>query len=134
MLSAIAPNAQIGQAMMPPVNVFAMLFSGVMINVSSLPTAVKWIAEISFVRWVFEGLLVNQLTTDGSESFDCPQDSNSRCLRDGTEVLDLYSFGDDPLWTCYLMSLVTVFLFLIIGYYALWVNRIKYMHFQKERQ
>ena len=133
MLSAIAPNAQIGQAMMPPVNVFAMLFSGVMINVESLPVAVRWIANISFVRWVFEGLLLNQLKD--YSGFQCPEQTNSTCLfKTGEDVLELYSFQDGQLWLCYIMSLVTVALFLSVGYYALWANRIKYMPLGKASQ
>lgn len=122
MLSAIAPNAQIGQAMMPPVNVFAMLFSGVMINVDSLPVAVQWISKISFVRWIFEGLLVNQLQ---DATFTC--EGSGRCLSTGEDVLAVYSFENGTIGLCYAMTFVTIIGFLIVGYYFLWANRIKYM-------
>jgi ATP-binding cassette subfamily G (WHITE) protein 2 (SNQ2) len=95
-------------------NMFALiltLFAGYLIKCDDIPAYWKWAAEICFVRWIFEAVMVNewkQYDTDDAGS--------------GTgsgDVLEAYSFDDFGLADVVWISFLFIAGFLVISLYAL---------------
>jgi len=46
----------------PTFNVVFLIFSGILINTSSLPTGTKWLADISPIKWGVTAAALNEFT------------------------------------------------------------------------
>jgi len=93
-VSAIAPNTETALNLGPPCIIIALLFGGFYINVDSLPIVANWIPYMSFLKWTFEALCLNEFR---GETFTCDGGPEGACLRTGEQVLERLSFGDDTI-------------------------------------
>eukprot|EP01041_Mallomonas_annulata_P000442 gene442-792_t len=126
-ISAVSPSLAIANAMAAPVLIIFILFSGFYINLHSLPPGSDWVSYISFVKWAFESLAINEFS---GASFECSvvnlQQGN--CQQTGSDVLKRLSFQNG------LEMTVVPFIGLCIGYYiiayiCLCLNREKFLRF-----
>ena len=65
------------------------LFGGIYLNVDSIPKGAGWIKYIDFIYYAFSALAANEF--GGDVKFTCSE-GEIRCLENGREILELYSF------------------------------------------
>ena len=65
------------------------LFGGIYLNVDSIPKGAGWIKYIDFIYYAFSALAANEF--GGDVKFTCLE-GEIRCLENGREILELYSF------------------------------------------
>jgi len=65
------------------------LFGGIYLNVDSIPKGAGWIKYIDFIYYAFSALAANEF--GGDVQFTCLE-GEIRCLENGREILELYSF------------------------------------------
>jgi ATP-binding cassette subfamily G (WHITE) protein 2 len=87
-LAAATSDATIAFALFPLGFLFLSMFAGYGIPIDNVPNGWSWAPPVSYARWVFQGLMVNQF-----ESFD-GRSSTNQTKSDGDLVLDYYSFED----------------------------------------
>jgi len=44
----------------PPIIVVFVIYSGVFINNDSYPPGSEWLSKISFIKWAFSGVAINE--------------------------------------------------------------------------
>jgi len=85
-IGALAPDFEIGQAMAPPIIVIFVIYTGVFINNDSLPPGSEWLSYISFIKWAFAGITINEYTDkDDFEAFIN--------VAKPSDVLDMFGIG-----------------------------------------
>lgn len=88
MVAAGPKNEKIAITLMPMVNIILTMFGGFYINSDSLPAALRWIENISYMFWGFMSLAINNFEgTDGWGDTDGPPVS-------GDQVLNQYGIGN----------------------------------------
>jgi len=92
-LGVIAPDPQTAVALVPMVILPMMLFNGFTITVISCPDYFIWMIYISFLRWAFQILVLNEFK---GQEFTCDEDQeiNGQCRLDSGDTL-LANFGLD---------------------------------------
>jgi hypothetical protein len=60
-----------------------------LVNIESLPVVAEWIPYISFMRWAFQALCINEFK---GQTFSCSGGTGGACLPDGDAVLSSLSF------------------------------------------
>lgn len=89
-ISALMPNVEAALAMGPPLIIIALIFGGFYINISSLPIVANWIPYLSFLKWSFEALCINEFK---GETFECTHGPPGYCITSGDQVLENLTFG-----------------------------------------
>ena len=59
-LAAYTRNAELSFSIFPMIFIFLCNFCGYSVNIKNIPVLWTWAKYISFARWVFEGLIVNE--------------------------------------------------------------------------
>ncbi|KAJ8598608.1 hypothetical protein CTAYLR_001713 [Chrysophaeum taylorii] len=91
-LSVTLERPEMAGQVAPAVTVLFVMFSGYFLNESSIPVYVRWLKYISFVRYTFQALAVNEFR---GESFSCGDVSEDQsCVRKGGLVLEALNFDD----------------------------------------
>lgn len=73
------------------------IFLGFYINSGNVPKGAGWIQEISFIRWGFQSLVINEFT---GLTLTCDDiRPGEPCVRTGEEVLARLSFQDGSVFT-----------------------------------
>jgi hypothetical protein len=90
-VSALAPNVELAQALGPLPIIVALIFGGFFINLKSLPTVADLLPYVSFLKWVFQSLAINEFT---DVTFKCDLPVSTMCANTGAEVLSRLTFTD----------------------------------------
>jgi ABC-type multidrug transport system ATPase subunit len=94
-LAAGTGSAQLAFALFPITFLFFSMFAGFTIPVKDVPAGWSWAPYISYARWVYQGLMVNEFDRHGD---------------DGEEVLDNYYFDNynkgNSIWIVFLFMLL----------------------------
>mmetsp|Transcript_1087 Transcript_1087/g.1754 ORF Transcript_1087/g.1754 Transcript_1087/m.1754 type:complete len:1273 (+) Transcript_1087:64-3882(+) len=102
-LAAATGSAQLAFAIFPVTFLFFSMFAGYTIPVEDVPAGWIWAPYVSYARWVYEGLMVNEF-----EQYD-----------DGDQVLEEFYFDDfnkgDAIW----ITIMFMFGMMIAAYFAL---------------
>ena len=122
-ISSLSPSVDIATALAPPLNVIFFLFAGVFINLSDLPKIAQWFPYISFIRWGFQGLVINEFS---GQEFICDENEDTRCLKTGNDVLEMYSLNNGSIAFSCIMLVVIWFVFILLGYFMLLFGKQKY--------
>ena len=61
LLSAYCSSPQSALGLYPPTFMFLSMFAGFSILIDDIPSHWKWASDVSYVRWVFEGLCKNEV-------------------------------------------------------------------------
>ena len=78
-MAAGTQSAEVSFALFPMTFIFLTQFTGYSIPIDNIPKGWKWASYVSFPRWTFEGLMVNDFGNRGAQ---------------GDEVLNYYGFGN----------------------------------------
>ena len=92
-----------------------LLASGYFLNEESIPSWLIWLKAVSFIRYAFTALCINEFK---EAEFDCPYDPTNEtapvgvppCL-DGDGLLSNLNFGNDSVWfacVCNVIILVSL--------------------------
>lgn len=123
-IGAIAPTVEGASALGTPVIIIMVLFGGFYINVDALPIVANWLPYLSFLRWTYQALLVNEFI--GLE-FSCGNSNTGACIKTGEEVISNLGFGDSTPQPG-VFGLAMVFLGLLaLLLFILEVSRMTYM-------
>ena len=89
-VSAAAPSIQIAASSAPVCMVLMLLLGGFYVNTANIPDWCRWVSHISFVRWSFAALAINEFR---GLAIDCPPRSavTADCARSGDQVLSRLS-------------------------------------------
>jgi len=88
-VSAAAPNVELAQALGPLPIILSLIFGGFFINLDSLPAVAEFLPYISFLKWVFQSLAINEFT---DVVFKCDLTPATMCANTGAEVLNRLTF------------------------------------------
>jgi len=69
--------------------ILSLIFGGFFINLDSLPLLAKFLPYISFLKWVFQSLAINEFT---DVTFECNLTPATMCANTGAEVLNRLTF------------------------------------------
>lgn len=101
-LSANAPTLALAYSIYPVLAEFFVTFTGYAIQVNHVPVYWRWATNVSYTRWMFEGLMINHWNR--YETDDYTGDA-----KDGNgDILDLYDFKDFNKFNC--VAIIAVFL------------------------
>jgi ABC-type multidrug transport system permease subunit len=90
-VSAAAPNVELAQALGPLPIILSLIFGGFFINLASLPLLAEFLPYLSFLKWVFQSLAINEFT---DVTFECNLEPKTMCSNTGAEVLQRLTFTD----------------------------------------
>lgn len=89
-IGALMPNLEAALGIGPPMVIIALIFGGFYINLSTLPVVANLIPYLSFIKWTFEALCINQFL---GQTFDCAGTVSGACEQTGEAVLQRLGFG-----------------------------------------
>lgn len=118
-ISNISKNYQVANVIAPLVLVLYLLPSGFLINLNSIPIIWRWIKYISFFRYGFEALVINEF--DGL-TFNCGIGNSTvpGCISDGLDYVEsFYGFQKSDFNTCMYVVSACVVAYSVIGYFCL---------------
>ena len=108
LISAMLPSVEAAPQLAPLVVVLLLTFSGYFLNEDSIPDWIGWIKYISFIRYAFQGLMINEFA---GNQFTCVYEDGSPadvCL-DGDAYLQRLNFDDDTIaLSCVLLIVIAV--------------------------
>ena len=93
-LSASFNSVEMAPQLAPAFVILFLMFSGFFLNESNVPVFLIWLRELSFIRYAFQALCVNEFK--GAE-FSCDPSTTATC-NDGDEHLDRLKFDDVKIW------------------------------------
>eukprot|EP00228_Micromonas_bravo_P007625 CAMPEP_0203013280 /NCGR_PEP_ID=MMETSP1401-20130829/14956_1 /ASSEMBLY_ACC=CAM_ASM_000894 /TAXON_ID=38833 /ORGANISM="Micromonas pusilla, Strain CCAC1681" /LENGTH=682 /DNA_ID=CAMNT_0049754985 /DNA_START=1 /DNA_END=2046 /DNA_ORIENTATION=- len=93
-LSASFNSVEMAPQLAPAFVILFLMFSGFFLNESNVPVFLIWLRELSFIRYAFQALCVNEFK--GAE-FSCDPSTTATCI-DGDEHLDRLKFDDVKIW------------------------------------
>ena len=109
-LSASFTSVEMAPQLAPAFVILFLMFSGFFLNENNGPVFLIWLREVSFIRYAFQALCVNEFA--GAE-FTCDPSATATCI-DGDEHLDRLKFDDVRIWENCL-----ILLGMIVGFNAL---------------
>jgi len=113
LLGSVASSTDAALAMYPPIIVLSVIFNGSNLSLESVPRMLRWIPNISLVRWGFEGMCINEFA---GLVFDRPDSPSlpwwAKLLprpgpQTGENILESLSFAESSVERC-MAALVTI--------------------------
>eukprot|EP00270_Netrium_digitus_P009741 TRINITY_DN2981_c0_g1_i1.p1 TRINITY_DN2981_c0_g1~~TRINITY_DN2981_c0_g1_i1.p1 ORF type:complete len:753 (-),score=269.12 TRINITY_DN2981_c0_g1_i1:256-2514(-) len=89
-VGCIAPSTEAAMALGPSIMTVFIVFGGYYVNAKNTPTIFQWIPSVSFIRWTFEALSINEFRGLKFET------SRSSDTGTGEEVLDRLFASSSP--------------------------------------
>ncbi|KAF8374577.1 wht-2 [Pristionchus pacificus] len=113
MLSTISPSYAVAVSLGGPLLTLLSLTGGLYANVGALPAYISWIQYLSWFRYGFEALAINQWSAvNGLNSTQWGDQARD-------EVLSSYSFSASNLWIDQILMFSFILLFYLIGFLGL---------------
>lgn len=123
LIGSSVPNVEVGLALGPIIMVTNMLFAGFFVNLDDIPVFLRWISYVSFVRYGFQALSINEYTglslTCSSEELRmapggvCP-------ITTGQQALTAFEMNKFDIWICAVILLALCLFFRTMTLVALW--------------
>jgi ABC-type transport system involved in multi-copper enzyme maturation permease subunit len=142
LISALIRNVEMAPRVAPAFVILFLMFSGFFLNDESVPVYMIWLKHISFIRYTFQGLVVNEFKgaefPEGCEFTNTTTMSGEvagpppRCAT-GDDVLDQLSFGEVELWFVVMMNLIIGFVFHFLAYSILSARQVKFLQFSADK-
>ena len=112
-LSASFTNVEMAPQLAPAFVILFLMFSGFFLNENNVPIFLIWLRELSFIRYAFQALCVNEFK---DAEFSCDNASTQTCI-DGNEHLDRLNFDDVTIWgnSLILAAMIVGFNLLALG-------------------
>eukprot|EP00759_Apiculatamorpha_spiralis_P028833 PhF_6_TR31356/c0_g1_i1/m.45883/K05681/ABCG2, CD338; ATP-binding cassette, subfamily G (WHITE), member 2 len=116
-VSSFAKNYQIANLIAPLVLVLYLIPSGFLVSLDSIPWAWRWIKYISFFRYGFEALVINEF--DGL-TFDCDSNTTICITTSGTDYLNkVMHFPPEDFTLMTGLTAASIGVYLFFGYLCL---------------
>ena len=93
-LSASFTSVEMAPQLAPAFVILFLMFSGFFLNEDNVPVYLIWLREISFIRYAFQALCVNEFK---DAEFTCDSTTTQTCI-DGNEHLDRLKFDKVTIW------------------------------------
>ena len=117
LIASASPGSDIVSVISPTLLLPFLIAGGFLVNSTSLPVYISWFADLSFFRYAFENLMIQEWS--GREVL-CLR-SREECLySNGDEVLKLFSVDPNNFWINLLSLIVILFGFRILALITLW--------------
>jgi hypothetical protein len=140
MLSACFSNVTMAAQVAPAVVILFLMFSGFLINEDSVPVYFVWLKEISFIRYAFKAVAVNEFQ---DASFDCnlcpigpispDDDCDLYCVTEGQQVLKQLKFDQENIiFTCVMILVAIGVIFNALALLILTLGYPKFLRLQGE--
>mmetsp|Transcript_64926 Transcript_64926/g.155084 ORF Transcript_64926/g.155084 Transcript_64926/m.155084 type:complete len:649 (+) Transcript_64926:66-2012(+) len=124
MLSCSFTSVEQAPQLAPMAVILFLMFSGFLLNQASIPKIYTPLKYISFVRYSFESLAVNELK--GNNGFTCPKTRFMPCFQ-GDDYLERLNFGEVSIFrNCCILG-VEILVFNILAFLILVGKRPKFM-------
>lgn len=120
LISASISNVEAAPKVAPAVVILFLMFSGFFLNDDSVPDWLSWLKYISFLRYTFQALAVNEFR---GAQFDCDHTRNATICLDGDDWLRSLNFHDVSIGANVAYVLTLIVAFNAIAYYAVLVLR-----------
>jgi len=129
-LSASLKEPEMAGQIAPAVVVLFLMFSGYFLNEESIPAWIGWIKYISFIRYAFQALCVNEFK---GAAFTCSEKDLAigRCLQ-GDQMLEQLKFGEVSVAMNCLYLAIMVAAFNILAYAILALNAPKFLGIKRK--
>lgn len=123
-LSILIPNTNIAMILAPPITLFFFIIGGFYIPLSNMHVGIKWASYISFARYGYSGLLVNEfegrLIPCSDEDVAVSIGASDECPMPGDSVYE--SVGIEGVFANYWFNVFVVFVLqvsFLVGAYGL---------------
>jgi len=127
-IGAIAPSVDAALAMGPSIMLIFILFGGYSVNEETVPRILRWIPNVSLIRWGFEGMCVSDLR---GLQFECSAPVD---VATGDQVLQRLSFQHSSVWKT-MVAQVRIMLFCYGATYAvLSMNKPAFLPLEQPRR
>ena len=124
-LSILIPNMQMALILAPPITLFFFIMGGFYIPLSNMHVGIKWASYVSFARYGYSALLVNEF---GGRDIPCADEDEvsisigdaSECPLPGDSVYE--GVGIDGIFTNYWFNIAVcaaLNVFFLVGAYGL---------------
>lgn len=112
-LSASFTSVEMAPQLAPAFVILFLMFSGFFLNEDNVPVYLIWLREISFIRYAFQALCVNEFK---DAVFTCDPTTTQTCI-DGNEHLDRLKFDRVTIWgnSLILFGMIVGFNLLALG-------------------
>ncbi|KAJ3251958.1 hypothetical protein HK103_001985 [Boothiomyces macroporosus] len=110
LIGSAVPNTSVGLIVTPMVLVVFVLFSGIILNLNTVPVYLRWIQWISFVTYTMKALSQNEFNANAV--FAC---TKQPCFKDGPSVINAYGFDNPDLWGSIAANAGLAIGFLLLG-------------------
>ena len=118
-LSASFTSVEMAPQLAPAFVILFLMFSGFFLNESNVPVFLIWLKEISFIRYAFQALCVNEFK---DATFTCDPAVTATCY-DGNEHLERLKFDKVTIWgNCLILA------GMIVGFNLLALAIVYYRH------
>jgi len=119
LISSLAPSISVGNFVAILVLFFFLLFGGFLVSLSSMPTQVVWLTDLSFLKYSYTILMVNEF--DGIDILVNPKgmSNNNPVLVHGSLLLNQLGMDIDALWSDMLILGGMLGFYLLASYLAL---------------
>ncbi|KAK5645430.1 hypothetical protein RI129_006730 [Pyrocoelia pectoralis] len=114
-VSCLSNSVDMAMSIAGPMMIPVMLFGGFFINLDSIPKYFRWLSYLSWLRYGYEGLMVNQW--DGINYINCT--GSETCPKNGDVILDTYHFSADNVTINSISLLGLICLFRMLAYLVL---------------
>jgi hypothetical protein len=123
-IGAISPTVESATALGTPIIIIMVLFGGFYINVDALPIVANWLPYLSFLKWTFEALCINEFV---GLKFSCGDATKETCVTTGEQVLENLGFGGHtPQPALFGLAMVQIGFF-VLAFLLLEFSKMKYM-------
>lgn len=130
LISALIKNVEMAPRVAPAFVILFLMFSGFLLNDESVPIYMAWLKHISFIRYTFQGLVVNEFKgaefPEGCE-FAINGSATSRQCATGDDVLEQLSFDEVEISFVVMMNFIIGFSFHFLAYMILSAREVKYL-------
>lgn len=138
LISALIKNVEMAPRVAPAFVILFLMFSGFLLNDESVPVYMAWLKYISFIRYTFQGLTVNEFA--GAEFPEgCEAAINGtfpsgppRCAT-GDDVLEQLSFEEVEISFVVTMNVIIGFAFHFLAYAILSSREVKYLQLSADK-
>lgn len=116
-ISAVSNSLETATLISPFIVTLLILFSGFYLNVTSIPVYFIWVYYISYYRYAFEALAINEFTNKPITCLDWELVNGVCPITNGNQVLERYGFQMN-LWVNVGILIGMIILFRIIAFFC----------------
>ena len=136
LISALIKNVEMAPRVAPAFVILFLMFSGFFLNDESVPVYMAWLKHISFIRYTFQGLCVNEFK--GAEfaegcSASRPVNGSAPYCATGDDVLTQLSFEKVELWFVVMMNFIVGCSFHVLAFLILRSREVKFLAFSDKK-